>query len=669
MRRSGFILLFLLAVISTGYSQTYRMEVQNEPLSKVLNMLDLELSYDARALSEFSVSISSVFENQEKALLWLLEDKPFRIEKLGNVFVIVPRGSRQDDDSPVSSLETEKKRFVYKGTVVSQTTGESLEYAVISLLDADGRLLINGITSGMGQFTIQTSHIPAKIKINYLGYETLLQDIRYLKNDLGVFSLTERVVQLGETVVTSVNLKPVISRKTFIITSQMQDGVDNALELLNKIPGVYFDASSVFLNHQTNILLMVDGIQHSPTYLKHLSPRWIQAVEVIHSLSGQLVSDDYAGVINFILKKDYTGYNISLSNNTSLNLSKSAGNNRLAKNHPSAGFVFSTRKLNFFGAYDNDLENRKVCASKSLLYSNKELTSIPTGQPNDVYDYVNHTVSGGLDYHITPHQHLGILTDFTSGNTHTFHEYTMRRTDFSNNYDRSLLNTTENRVEAHTFTGTLFYQGHVTNRLRLNGDFSYNYYYNDLENDYIQDEVSNYHYLDLWNEYKNQTVINLNGKYILSDRMSVETGYSHIFRQYASTSSHGSGFLDYSEYRNKIYAYLSCYLSDKTGLKLGLAPEFIRLRNGEMEKTTLRLLPYLHINHPISRTATLSMGYATNQSYPSLYQLSPIRIVVDTILTQMGNPALISAVKHRAYAELSLWNKLIITPQFNYGEF
>jgi len=170
----------------------------------------------------------------------------------------------------------------------------------------------------------------------------------------------------------------------------------------------------------------------------------------------------------------------------------------------------------------------------------------------------------------------------------------------------------------------------------------------------------------MWEEYKNQTVINLEGKYHLSDRTSIEAGYSNIHRQYALGNSLGIGFLDYSESRNKAYVYLSYYLSGKTNLKFGIAPEHIRQRNRDTGINYFRMLPFVHINYKINPSANFSTGYATNQAYPLLYQLSPMGIVVDTLLTQIGNPELKFAVRHHAFAELSLWNKLKIMPQFTY---
>jgi hypothetical protein len=101
-------------------------------------------------------------------------------------------------------------------------------------------------------------------------------------------------------------------------------------------------------------------------------------------------------------------------------------------------------------------------------------------------------------------------------------------------------------------------------------------------------------------------------------------------------------------------------------VKAGVAVEHIRQRSREDESGYIRTLPFLQLNCRISRTAHIAAGYSANQSYPSLGHLSPISIVVDTFLTQIGNPVLKSAVRHQAFAELTLWKKLKITPQFNF---
>lgn len=184
-----------------------------------------------------------------------------------------------------------------------------------------------------------------------------------------------------------------------------------------------------------------------------------------------------------------------------------------------------------------------------------------------------------------------------------------------------------------------------------------------MKNEYRQKEDDAYRYSDLWNEYKNQTVLNIEGRYNLSNKMSIEAGYSNIYRQYASMSSHGIGFLDYKENRNRASVYLSCLFSNKIGLKSGVALEHIHLRNGIMKNNYIRILPYLWMNLKIKNIGNFAAGYISNSFYPSLYQLSPMSIVVDTFLTQIGNSDLKPAIRYRGFMEVSLWNKLKIVPQ------
>jgi hypothetical protein len=679
VKRTGVILFLLLSATSTAVSQALRLDVENKPLSRVLNMLDVEISFDDRALSAYDVSISKTFGDAEEALSWLLRDKPFRIEKTGSVYVLVPADAGNREGNGATFDVTPARRAVFRGTVIDRTTREPLEYATVSLLDAGNNPVTTAVTTGEGNFLIglpvshrqkggQRDSAGYLLKISYLGYETLLAETGNPDEEPGVFALKATVFQLDETVVTAGNVQPGISRTRYVVTPQMCNGVTNVLELSDKIPGLSFDKTSetVRLNHHSNILFLVDGIQYPYAYLKHLSPHRIHAIEIIHAPSGRFVSDDYAAIVHFILKKDYTGYDIHVSEVASLNLSQTAGGNRWTENRTETGMTYVTRKLNMYGTYSYDRESRNMISDKYVKYNHFELASIPAERPNNSYEDEINTVTGGLNYHITPLQLAGIQADYTSGNTFTRQEYTMRRTDLTQNHNRILTNVTENLTKVHAFTGSLFYRGQPAKRIHLYGDFSYNYYYNLIGNEYCQDETANYRYVDLYDEYKNQTVFNLEGKFLLSGNMQAEAGYSGIWRRYASGSSQGKGFLDYGESRNKAFVYLSYYPSDKTGLKTGIALEHIKRRDRNAGESYFRVLPYLQFNYRISRTASLLASYATNQSYPALYQLSPMSIVIDTFLTQTGNPALKSAVRHNAFVELTLWNSLKVTPQFSF---
>ncbi|MDR1407385.1 MAG: outer membrane beta-barrel protein, partial [Tannerella sp.] len=670
MKKTVLAVFFILTATHV-FSQTFRLDVKDKPLNKVLPMLGVEISFDDRALSAWNVSVSASFRDAEEALRRLLEDKPFHIEKIGSVYVVVPADANVREDTATTAYpHPAKERSVLTGTVVDRSTREPLEYATVSLLGADSRPFTAGVTNGRGRFRINASRTPGKIKISYLGYETLLTDAAGNgDSELGVFPLETAVIPLAETVVTAGRVREGIGRTSYAVTPRMREGVSSALELSDRIPGVHFDrlSETVRVNHHSNILLLVDGIQYPPAYLKHLSPHRIHAVELIHAPAGRFVSDDYGAIVNFTLTEDYAGYDVHASGVASLNLSGADGHDRTAETRPSAGVIYSAGRMNFFGTYAYDREDRRMYSSKLLTYGEYKLASLPAERPNSLYGHARNTLTGGVNYRVAPEHTVSVQGDHTSGTASTRQEYVMRRTDPTQDYNRTLKNTTEILTKDNVSTAMLSYQGQFAGRLRLYGDFSYNYYYNVIENEYRQNEAANYRNENAYDEYKNQTVFNAEGKYSVSASLSAEAGYSGIRRSYASGSSAGRGFLDYREDRNRAFAYVSFYLSEKTGFRTGVALEHINTRNrGETINRYLRVLPCFQLDYRPGKAANIMAGYTAGQSYPALYQLSPMSLVIDTFLMQIGNPALKPAVRHHAFAELSLRNGLRIMPQVSF---
>jgi hypothetical protein len=58
--------------------------------------------------------------------------------------------------------------------------------------------------------------------------------------------------------------------------------------------------------------------------------------------------------------------------------------------------------------------------------------------------------------------------------------------------------------------------------------------------------------------------------------------------------------------------------------------------------------------------------YGATSHYPVLYQLSPMSIKVDSILSQTGNPDLIPALRHSASVRLSWRDRLTVEPSFHF---
>ena len=660
-----------MASMTSVFSQEMHLSVDNKPLNTVLGMLGIEISFNDKALSAYNVSVSKAFKNPEDALFYLLKNKPFKVEKINHVFIIVPTEANMNRNNTIAVSAEDKTKIVFTGEVFDEETIETLWYATVCLYNSDNRLLAAGATNEKGTFRLTTSQLPKKIKISFIGYETIIKDIpasNASNVELGLFLLQSSAILLEETVVTGYKDRHAVDRVSYAVTSTMSDGVANAEELLDKIPGIYLDRTSntIKVNNSEDILLLVDGIQQPEDYIKNLSPRRIHSIEVIRESSGRYVSDGYTAIINLILKKDYRGYDIYASNFSGFNFTNK---NPMALERPVVGMTYTNDRINVHTSYSYEKENQNLSVSKELIYNGIKLISgdIPQDINNDSYKHEKNTITSGFNYNINQNQIIGIQGEYISGKSNEHPIYTMRRLGIEQSESQDVhKNTTENITSINTFDGILFYQGRINNNLQLYSDFSYNYYYNDIDNRYNLIDFRNYETGNIYNEYKNHTLFNVDMQYLLSSQASINMGYSNAWRKYGSGSSHGRGFLDYREFRNKAFAYIIINSSKKFQAKSGVAIEHTRSYDRDTENSYFRILPYAQVNYNISKIININAAYSTNQNYPLLYQLSPMSMVIDTFLTQMGNPKLKSAIRHSVSLNASLWNRLTITPMFNY---
>lgn len=648
------------------------LNVVNKPLNTVLNMLGLEVSFDDKALSRYQVTLSKTFENPEKALQYLLMGKPFRIKRKEQVYIVIPIKDYMRRGRKIFPSDENQQQYVFSGTVSDSQTQERLGYATVHLLGSDNKLLGIGITDENGIFNITTLRYPQKIKISYIGYHTTAKDISRPDKgkSLGTFSLQTETISLNETIVANDNVRHKLDRENYVVTPEMTDGMTNAEELLDKIPGIYFDRFSklIKVNNSKDILLLVDGVRQSENYIRNLSPQRIQSVEIVREPSGRFVSDGYSAIVNLKLKKDYAGYDMYVSLPYGYYLSKKMGDGWSAFSKPSFGINYTHKDYSFFANYSRNDEKRYFPVYKKLTYNGVLLESknLADTNPNSTSDAKNGTFSFGLNLNVAPGHTIGFQADFISDKINSSQIYSLQRTDVATLQQRSTKDSTNDNTSADTFVGTAFYQGKWGSRLQLYGDFSYNHYSNDIQNEYNLTDIQHYVSGNDYNEYKNHTLLNIEGQYVLSAKASFNLGYSNSWRKYASNSSQGVGFLDYREYRNKYFGYVSVYPSRDVQFKVGTAIENVNFYNRDAKTNYRRVLPYAQLNCNFGKAVNLNASYSTNQYYPALYQLSPMSFVIDNYLSQVGNPGLKSALIHTAALRLSLWNKLTINPIVNY---
>jgi hypothetical protein len=84
-------LLFLISIIifsQPAFAQHIKVKAQNEPLSSVIKRLNVEVSFDNKALSCYNVSVDKSFRSPEDAIKYLIKGKPLRMTQVSGVYII-----------------------------------------------------------------------------------------------------------------------------------------------------------------------------------------------------------------------------------------------------------------------------------------------------------------------------------------------------------------------------------------------------------------------------------------------------------------------------------------------------------------------------------------------------------------------------------------------------
>lgn len=681
-----FLLLSLVPAVVLAQEETVRFSGGDISVGEALERIEEQTSFTL-AFNHADLDVERRLElpqgtmSLQSALGRILGNTgcTYRIRKK-HILIVPVRPAGEPAFSGGTSVPTSHgmRSRSFTGTVFDSKDGQKLEYATVTLLNENGNPLLSGITDQSGTFRLVCSGEVARIRIRYIGYRTLERDLAVGGGIPGDFPMEQEQYALDEVVITGNAVRHKTDRTSYAVTDEMRRGTSNAEELLNKIHGVRFDriSNTLKVGNRQDILLLVDGMRQPESYVKTLSPERIGRIEVITEPAGRYLLEGHSVIINLVLKEAYTGYDVTLKNVTIVNPAGTNDKDWLAGEQPTAGFSYTTRKINVYGMYRYGRSRWNTPLTKAVAYKDVMdwfSKDVSVRDPNNAYKYHTHFLSGGLNYRITPRHILSFQGEYLYNNTGEKSLFQMGQGAPPAADLASANNTTINRTKEDDYVATLFYKGEVSDRFRLYGDFSYNYYANVVDNDYILDYLG-----DSWEhegrsfsrnryrENKKLTHLNLEAVWQLTGNLSLEAGYSNIWRKYDSRGIQGEGFLDYREYRNRWYLYATFGFSDKLNLKLGTAVERIDIRSMESKRRECSFQPYLQLNYAASRHLNIHAGYATDIYYPSLYQLSSMHTAIDTFLTQTGNPALRSAVRHTASVKVTFWNRLSIIPVFKY---
>lgn len=308
--------------------QNIEVNVAGLTLNKLLVDLSeryqIQLAFDDKLLSSYKVSVMRNFGSFDEMLLYLLKGLPLKLEKLGDVFLIVP------DNKPVPKIREMTK---IGGQVVEAGSGEPLPYSYI---------LINNkpVTSDRdGNFTfLASADTTMNLQISHLGY--FIYDTVFSGSINQRFYLRPSVTRLGEIQVTG----GTIERSALIgsqagkiklnhnIAPYLPGYGDNPIfNLLRLMPGVLAageHASDLLIwgSYESQSKVELDGftlfgLKNYNDNIGAVNPLVLKDVEVFKAGYGAKYGDRVGGIVNITgkngsLEKPSFTFNI---NNTTVN--------------------------------------------------------------------------------------------------------------------------------------------------------------------------------------------------------------------------------------------------------------------------------------------------------------------------------------------------------------
>ncbi len=245
---------------------------------------------------------------------------------------------------------SQSTNYAITGTVTDKDAGIPLEYATVTVTDAnDAQDVEGGITDMDGNFRVEVPQGSYTIKIEYISFQPIILN-KTINGDLnlGTVQLEFAASDLDEVTVvaetTTVDIR--LDKKIYNIGKDLTTAGGTVSDALNNVPSVSVDVEgSISLRGNENVRILINGKPSaiagygSTDVLRQLPADAIERVEVITSPSARYDAEGTAGILNIILRKEKTlGFNGSING--------SLGNPDLAS--ISANLNLRTEKFNIF---------------------------------------------------------------------------------------------------------------------------------------------------------------------------------------------------------------------------------------------------------------------------------------------------------------------------------
>lgn len=295
---------------------------------------------------------------------------------------------------------------------------KSIDAAVVALMKGkDSTLVKTVLTEANGAF--EFSDLKPNnyfLVVTNLGYKKYKSTVFDLQKSLELPNILLEIEVNGLQEVTVSSKTPFIERKidrTVVnVDAMIANAGSNALEVLEKSPGVMLDDNGIRLKGKAGVQIFIDD---KPTYLsgealnnylKSLPASALKQIELMTNPPAKYEAAGNAGVINIKLKRDK---NKGLFGNVSLNY----GQGRYARSNNSLNMNYNTKKWSFFSNFNVRFSESYQDLNINRTYQNSDLSVKSYFNQNSYIKKSGISLMGkiGLDYYLSEKTTLGVVVN------------------------------------------------------------------------------------------------------------------------------------------------------------------------------------------------------------------------------------------------------------------
>ncbi len=607
--------------------------------------------------------------------------------------------------------QPEKKQVTVKGNIIEEGTNFPLEYATVSFINTQGKIVTGGITDIQGKYNIDVPEGKYTVQFEFISYKTKQLTNQNITSNITLPNVTlaldaaslDEIVIRAETTEVQVRL----DKKIYNIGKDLTAGGATVGDALNNVPSVTVDVDgAIALRGNDNVRILINGKPSaiagygSTDALRQLPAEAIERVEVITSPSARYDAEGTAGILNIILKKEKTlGLNGSLSTSIGVPTNSSASTNINIRTDKFN--IFNTTGIRYRDApgnafFDNHYKDREV---------NDSITIVPKFDrtiENRKYDRLDRgfNTNLGIEYFLTEKSsvtasgflRLGNDNDRTTNNTDNYSDNTLKeritriedQTEDDTSYQFSLNYVNNFNDNGHKLTADLQYDKDKEMQRSLIGERTT---FPDLEILPSEDITTK----------ENQTEYLAQADYVLpiGENAQFEAGYRGNFKetitdytllQESGTSGNFmrndslSNIFTYEENVNAVYSQYGNKFGDFSFL-LGLRVENTQLKgkvdaenisgnsglNLDFDKNYTGLFPTVNFTYELKENENISLGYNRRINRPRNWFINPFPSRSSEANVFQGNPDLDPAYSSAFdLGYLKKWKKLTLTTSIYY---